>query len=370
MKPLMPPGARLFGRHPDLLHLLNRVTGSGLTVVSGRPRIGKTWLIRTLCDNLASTKNCLIGYCATTSESDVMGQSLSNLYFRWLEDATYREQARSLYERHKGKLTEKVGTFIGGLFSKAVPIVGDAVEKGMLALKSLSEDMRIGGMQFATVPYETVHDLVTSLSTIMEGRPILLVLDAWEQGQNPKSDFGTLRKFLSNLWDWPDNFHVIVIIRDEPKYTPYRELAGELCMSPAAELFDLTPMHLDNDPEEADRVVRYIRELAPGAQNIDARGLLEMVNENPAVLENWVNAAPQTEAALRNTAANAHSNSYPELEAILFGLFKENKDYFTVAVRLAVLYEFTAESGWEPLAPIVLSNAPQYGLTDWRARAC
>ncbi|MFC1971203.1 hypothetical protein ACFLV0_04670 [Chloroflexota bacterium] len=48
MRRLLPEDAQLFGRSPDLDLLHERVQKRGLTVISGRPKMGKTWLVKAL----------------------------------------------------------------------------------------------------------------------------------------------------------------------------------------------------------------------------------------------------------------------------------------------------------------------------------
>ena len=43
---------QLFGRVTDIEYLIDRVKKPGLTFISGRPKMGKSWLIKVLCDKL------------------------------------------------------------------------------------------------------------------------------------------------------------------------------------------------------------------------------------------------------------------------------------------------------------------------------
>ena len=64
---LLPDNAKLFGRGPDLDHLHGRIQKRGLTIISGRPKMGKTWLVRKLCDDLVIKHDWLIGYSVSTT---------------------------------------------------------------------------------------------------------------------------------------------------------------------------------------------------------------------------------------------------------------------------------------------------------------
>ena len=62
--PFFDSSAQLLGREQHVRHLLHRTKNPGLTVVIGRPRMGKTWLLRETGRRLAANRNALVGYHA------------------------------------------------------------------------------------------------------------------------------------------------------------------------------------------------------------------------------------------------------------------------------------------------------------------
>jgi len=86
----------LFGRTHGFEYLFDRVQKNGLTFVSGGPRMGKSCLIKALCDKLID-EGWLVGYIESIeNKSDLLRLVLTELYTCWLQEASYKQQVKSM----------------------------------------------------------------------------------------------------------------------------------------------------------------------------------------------------------------------------------------------------------------------------------
>lgn len=110
---------QLFGREADVRYLFDRAGKPGLTAVVARPLMGKTWTLTEVARRLNASEQYLVGYHeSTAAESSHLLYTVSNLYARWLADSNMREQAISLWQRHKHELVPRVGQMVVSLFEK------------------------------------------------------------------------------------------------------------------------------------------------------------------------------------------------------------------------------------------------------------
>jgi hypothetical protein len=209
---------RLFGRQPDVHHLSHRATRPGLTAVVARPLMGKTWTLTEVARRLLEDGRYLVGYHESKgAESSHLLYAVSNLYTSWLTDSTLREQAISLWDRHKDTLVPRIGQMVGTLFEK---LAGKALSEGIAAtvrmafdgLAEAQRDLLSGGLQIAPLPYDQALSL-TSLVAKMSGRRIVLILDAWEKSASIRVEFATLEAILKHQDDWAST-HVFLVVRN------------------------------------------------------------------------------------------------------------------------------------------------------------
>jgi hypothetical protein len=109
----------VFGHEGDMHYLLNRARHRGVTAIVGRALSGKTWTMLELARRLTAQGDCLVGYHEWTGlESSHLRYAVADLYRVWLEDASFRRQARMLWEQYKSRLVPAVGEMVGFLFEK------------------------------------------------------------------------------------------------------------------------------------------------------------------------------------------------------------------------------------------------------------
>ncbi|MBI3775464.1 MAG: hypothetical protein HY273_07915, partial [Gammaproteobacteria bacterium] len=335
---------QLFGREVDIRRLCDRALQQGLTAIVARPLMGKTWMLTELARLLSEDGQYLIGYHESKgAESSHLLYAVSNLYSRWLEDSTMREQAISLWSRHKDGLVPRIGKMVGTLFEKlaAKPLesVGTIVGKAFDGLAEAQSDLLGGGLKIAPLPYDQALSLANLVANI-SGRRVILILDAWEKSPSLRSEFATLEAFLRHLDDWSPS-HIFLAIRNpEVDSTQVNreafERSGDLCrLSRAAEKYELGPIDTTNATEQK-RITTFLRGKVNIAKDVAEHDLMHWIDGYPGVLNFWTSEARRRHMRsaqdLRDEAANAQSLRYIEFNHSLKDLKDDRR---TLAARLA-----------------------------------
>ena len=324
---------RLFGREPDIHHLVDRARQPGLTVLVGRPLMGKTWTLTEVARRLLEEGRHLVGYHESTGgESSHLLYAVSNLYARWLEDSTLREQAISMWERHKDGLVPRIGQLVGTLFEKLGGAVAPAGIAGIVratfdGLSETQKDLVSGGLQIPALPYDQALSL-THLVTKVSGRRVALILDAWEKSPSLRSETGTLEGILKHPDAW-EQAHVFLAVRNPEvdstriNEDAYRRAWDLSRLSRAAEFYELPLMDQANAKERA-RLVDFVRERIPVAQGQTDGSILRAIDGYPGVLDFWTSGGMrhlgQTWDDLEEEARNAQALRYIDLDNLLSGL--------------------------------------------------
>jgi tetratricopeptide (TPR) repeat protein len=354
----------MFGRAGDMAFLRDRVTRKGLTVLLGNPRIGKSWLLQRLCALLSDSRDFVVGYALCTGEeSQLLLHATMDMYRRWLGDSTWREQAGVLWRQAKrGNLVkcfgESLARIMDPLFDAGLAAANPpaAVLNGILKhLLRANDDFITASVQLPSLSYEQARDLcqVVAMAT---GKPIVLVLDAWEKSGYLEKDAGILETFLDCHADWPD-VHVLAAIRKGSGADDV--VRGLKCFHLAASR-EVESMDLRN-PAECDRMLAVVRARLPFTEDVRAKRLLGLVAGNPAVLDSWFLASNlRTEERLAALAENAHANLYPELAA-LPDLPSPRRN---VAVRLALIGQIGSRAEWSALRDVILSDISDEVIVD------
>ena len=366
---------QFFGREPHVQQLTQRASGAGLTVVVGRPLMGKSWTLTEVARRLLDS-GCLVGYHESkAAETSHLLYAVSDLYAHWLADSTMQAQAISLWERHKGNLVPRVGQMVGGLFqalAQQTPLDGVAavIRSAFHGLAEAQQDLLSGGLQIAPLPYDQALSLIEVVAQISKRR-VVLILDAWEKSPSMDSELATLEAFLKHQDAWPTT-HIFVAIRDsEMDSTRVNDKAyqraRDLCrLSPAARVYDLVGMD-QRDPKECARMVKYVRDKVPAAAGQPDGRILELIDGYPGVLYFWADEFRSTPIltaeSLEKEAGNAHAVRYFELGGRLGQLGEPQR---TLAAYFAVFPRLNAER-WEIFRDILLngqSDAVVHSLLD------
>jgi len=356
---------QFFGREEDVRYLLSRAKRPGLTAIVARPKMGKTWLLEETARLLSTEQSHLVGYHECKGQlADLMLRAVSDLYARWLADARMWQQARSIWERHKDNLITGAGKAVGRIFSavaalpsRALAPVGDIVREAFDALAAANRDLTTGGLELKRLDYDQARELVQIVARV-SARPLVLILDAWEQSPSLRQERRTLELVLSHLADWPE-VHVFLGVRrphhDEAQpdhaYLASRDLAAS---NPAAEVYDLQPMRLDLPGRET--LLAYLRRSLQAARAMDDDELLSLIDNFPGVVGYWMDAnrleAVAEPPRLRALADDAQAYRYRELDAVLPHLDAEQCNF---AVRLAMLPRLDRD-WWRALKDVLLDG--------------
>ena len=364
---------QLFGREADVHFLADRAARPGLTAVVAQPLMGKTWTMNEVARRLLEERRYLVGYHESkAAESSHLLYAVSNLYVRWLDDSAMREQAISLWERHKDSLVPLVAKMMGMLFDKlgASEVAGGVagvVRSAFDGLANAQKDLLSGGLQIAPLPYDEARSLASLVANVSKRR-VVLILDAWEKSPSPRAEFATLEAFLKHQDAWPHT-HVFLAVRnpelDSTKVNDeaYRRTRDLCSINPAAALYELPPMRQEEARERL-RIVSFVRDRVPAAKTHTEQRILEMIDGYPGVLDFWTNeanrSAMRTEEDLRKEASNAHALRYLELAHLLSGL---QETQCMLAARLAVFQRLDAQS-WVGFRELLLKDQAEAAVRD------
>ena len=186
-----------------------------------------------------------------------------------------RDQATSLWGRHKDSLVPRIGQMLGPLFESLGKTlfpegIAAAIRLAFDGLAEAQKDLLSGGVQIAPLPYDQALSLTYLVERVSKHR-VVLILDAWEKSPSIRSEITTLESFLKALNVWPHT-HVFLAVRnpelDYAKADQAYQRARDLCkISRAAEVYQLGPMDLES-PNECLRVVHFVRERVAGGKDL------------------------------------------------------------------------------------------------------
>lgn len=340
--PLPDRQRELFGREGDVMSVLAHCRYRGVTVLTGRPRLGKSWLLMEVGRRLHGM-NFVVGYAESTGEeADLLLRAVADGYERWLAVATATEQAASLLDRHRDKLVGLGGTAVGELLGAVGGLVGWNQLSGLAAatfsgLAVANKKLKTGGLELPRLGYEQARDLVRMLAQVTN-KGVVLILDAWEKMPSIARETGLLDSYLRHVDDWPDG-HVLVGLRveDDDDETVKRVRRVVRGFADARE-YPLEGMDLQQVTERQ-RLLSHVRdELGRVTDGVDDELLENLIDRFPGVVEWWkrpaVKDALRTVDDLRRAAADAQAARYrPEFDRVLVPLQAEDAALFKAAVR-------------------------------------
>src|SRR5207237_1433830 len=222
---------------------IERANEKGITVITGRPLMGKKWLIAEVSRRLANS-DFLVGYVDAKAESaDLLLRTVSDLYERWLANASYLQQARIIYDRHKDEFVTAAGQAVGTIVKelKIVPGAG-LIKKTFDTLAEAQRDLSSGGIQFKPLGYDQALDLLTIVSKIAN-RPILLSIYGVDAVASWQVELRTINDILKRLRDWPRLHMFLGITAETEVFTAAKQLFHLL---PGAKIYEVPLFELDN----------------------------------------------------------------------------------------------------------------------------
>lgn len=288
----------LFGRTIAINALVSRAAFPGVTAIVGRPLVGKTSLVLEVAERLRSTDEYVIGYYeARGNVASHLRYAFMDLYTCWLTNASMREQARSLWDRHKSDLMPTVGRMFGRLLESlagTVPIgaaIGKLVRQSFDGLADASSDLLTGGVPRAELPYEEARALA-QLVRDSSGKRIALILDAWRPSLPTASDDDIIDSFLRHLDDWP-NVHIIVAVNPSTltgtgsktsEHSFIRQLKSRHPFT--FEVHELSDLDLSLESDRSSLCAHVRREI-PAASQLSDDAILQLVGGFAGVLFFW-----------------------------------------------------------------------------------
>ncbi|SCY32615.1 hypothetical protein SAMN05216420_104255, partial [Nitrosospira sp. Nl5] len=336
-KPFPDRRGSLFGRTPDLSHLLDRAGRKGMTAVVARAQMGKTWLLEQLAQELGEEPyRCLVGYFEDHGEGgDALLRAVSDLYTRWLSDASYRQQAKMVWKQQRNDLLAKFSLSLGHVLDKiaASQPIATVVDEALQGMISANQTLRSGGLELKPLQYEQAQKLVALVAQV-SARPVALVLDGWEKSSPITVQANTLDAILRHFDDWP-GVHIFLGLRPENGADRYVENMQE-ARPGMAELYGLPRLHLD-DLAERQRLLAWLREEIPAARAAGEDELMAMIDGHAGVISRWQDDAATltTVDDLRRRVDEANRYLYQEFDRLLPDLPNDSPAR-QLAIRLAI----------------------------------
>ena len=356
---------RLFGRQSHLEHLAARAGVKGLTAVVARPQMGKSWLLTELARRLGtgdSAEPHHVGYAELSGPTpDLLLRAVKDLYKRWLDGTSAREQLEVVWAQQKPKLLPGVAGALTRIFKGVVGgTVGSAVEEGINGLLAANRDLTEGGSRLGVLDYDQALGLVDTVHAIGK-RPVTLFLDQWEDSSDPAYEVRTLRSFLRHLDQWPPCHLFLALRPEEPAIGAVKRLVAE-CPGPA-ELYRLEDMDLTL-PGERERLVGHVRAHVPAVATLSDAEILAHIDGYPCVVGRWIQRRDMNSAEdVAGVADDTHHYRYGELKDILPRL---NGSERKLALRLSLLPLVSSADTWTAVQPAMLEGLDPTLLDDLR----
>lgn len=225
----------------------------------------------------------LVGYFETHGEgSDALLRAVSDLYTRWLSDASYLQQARMVWRQQQDGLLGRFTVSLGGMLDKigfGAPIA-KVVDETLQGLVAANQSLRSGNLDLKPLQYDQARELVT-LVTQVSARPVVLMLDGWEKSSVLATQADTLDAILRHFADWPQ-VHVFLGLR--PEAGANRRVEDMQGAYPGmAEVYVLPRLRLD-DPTERQRLLVHLKQQIPTTQIAGDDELIAMIDGHAGVI--------------------------------------------------------------------------------------
>ncbi|MEM9065433.1 MAG: hypothetical protein AAGB51_08090 [Planctomycetota bacterium] len=361
-------------RSQELQNLRDRCAEPGLTVVTGRPRIGKSRLLKRFVELTQARGEQHIGIAtASAAQGDVLLRAIEDAYRLWLADASAADQLRAIHEQLKGKYISRVGTALGETLSSATGGLAKPIEKMFSGLRDAQKMLETGGLTIPKLQPDEAKDLLSVIAH-RQSKPVVLVLNQWEATLDLQLDRGTLSTFLDEIQEWPAAHIVLHVRHPQPEHatnTEAQDIADQLAGMPCADRITIEELVFEEGDDSLSRgqLIGWIREHFKALGELEDDELLELVDGQPGVLEQWAQARPEARQTLedyRRLKTDAQGLRYPELPAIYKELLDESKDdagraRLEVAILAAVAPVPTGPD-FERVKPAFLGSMPERDL--------
>ena len=276
-------------------------------------------------------------------------------------------------------MVTRVGQAVGAAFGKVFGAItgakgtSEALPGVFNSLHQANRDLRSAGIKLPTLDYEQARDLLWVLDQLTDGQVrVVLILDAFDQGEGVEVEAKTIQSFLRHLDDWPECHMFFATRAPEAGET---EAVALKCVkefdeaSIAAEVWPLPVLHLPEDLDESDRLVHYLNDKVPATRDVDRELLMRMIDGYAGVIGRWVDAGqvPRNAEELGLLAEDAHSFRYRDLDGKLSDLKAKNGAHFEFAVRLALLPDLGSTVLYEPFKIVIENERPASPIPDLQA---
>jgi hypothetical protein len=361
--PPMRPPRHLLGREEELARLTDLAKDQGITVVAGRPQIGKSRVLEELKHRLTQ-EQVLVGFCESSGqEPDSLLRAVADAYSAWLATASWRAQANSLLQRHGRQQTTLALKLLTKLLQSTPGL--SVADELLSILWSAGDDLR-SPAPLRRLQYDQSMNLVSTLVNTSQ-RPVALILDGLEQSPDLRGETKALSAVLRHLDEWPLQFHIFVGLREPGNDDSAHDAWSELLQHAAVRRLNLDTIDFNRLSDARMQVLQLIRQWVPAAHKQSDQNLIDTLAGYPGTLSRWLRYRPDSLETLRQSANDAQRYHYSEIDQLLRSVCRNHR-LRGMAIRLALISEFLSDEVWERFKPVLMGETDDSALLELQSR--
>ena len=345
----------LCGRIEELKILEKRILTTGVTILGAPPQTGKTRLIQELILRVDKNQEYCWGYAQGFNDSigEIILRAIDDLYNNWTRQRSLAEEAKQRLDELRKKDVKDLGRLTLAILENFDIPGTKLVSSALQSLTNLKEGISQLARPLEYAQVREVCELISHLS----GKPILIVLDAFEQSDKQNVPGSILLQYLQEISHWPQ-VHFIVALRSPAESIKSNEKSALdeadkwRKASPKCQYIELKDVAIESDIENKTSLAQFLIEKVPFLTSDNINQYLEKSAGFPGIWNRWFQGECDSEAALLMQIEEAQEARYSELESKFNQL---DEDSLKVALRLALFPELVDESGLL-LEPIYLGE--------------
>jgi hypothetical protein len=361
----------LFGRAEDIAYLMARGRQRGVTAVTGRAQMGKSWLLQEIGRQLSTAESgrilqeppSLVGYTESVGQNqeNLLLRTVVDLYTRWLtSESDYADQAKVVFEQNRKDFVGSVGETVGSLLKEVLKFgpkpladVAGLVDEAFKGLANANRKLESSGVFLPVLQIDQAKELLSMVHKITKRR-VVLILDQWEESQDLAAERSLLDTFARHLEDWPPCHIFVGTQKSEEVTKSLDKLEGAYPF--AVKTYVLPLLRFASDGE-ANQFLGFIRERVPAAAEFDDARLSKMIAGYPGVVGRWSKGYEAREVNngqdLERLTEAAHRNLYGEFGTLFAHLSGPQRLF---CMRVALLPLLSDAELWRELKEIVVEG--------------
>lgn len=348
----------LCGRQHELTTLQSYSQRPGITLINAPAQIGKSRLLHEWIDSLNQHRatSPLWGYARAYQGcgQDIIELALYSLYDNWQHQTNTTSNSKQHFLRVQQQGITGLGPLATALLDNlnldsAIPssVVINNTLQTLNKAQHCSENVNV-------LHYEHTFDLC-QLIFKLSGRPIVLVLDAFEHSTDQQGAQRILSRYLDNIDHWP-SLHVVIAQRTASDKAHQQHTAAQPWRPNSNHCHSLTldTIELNNYPQQKHQLANYLIEQVRALTPSNINRYLAKSHGHPGIWQRWVDENCQSEHELTDHIQQVQQSRYTALASALGQLDQQT---LSVVIRLALMPQLDQLEIWSILEPVVLLHS-------------